>query len=58
MRILRDEELASVRGGEPLTLSAVMAMMAVAVVTIVCYKLFQSGKGKVSLPGPFSFSWE
>lgn len=58
MRELNDTEMLSVRGGEAITLTSIMALMAVAVVTIVCYKLFRSGKGKVSLPGSFSFSWE
>lgn len=58
MRELSDEECLKVVGGEPLTLASVMAMMSVAIVTVVCYRLFKSGKGKVSLPGPFSFTWE
>lgn len=58
MRYLTDEEMADTHGGEAVTLAAVMAMMAVSIVLVVCYRLFKSGKGKVTLPGPFSFSWE
>ena len=44
-------------GGEAITLASIMALMVVGIVTVVCYRLFKSGSGKVSLPGPFSFTW-
>ena len=45
-------------GGEAITLTAIMARLAIGLVTVICYKLFFSEKGKTTLPGGFSFSWE
>ncbi len=45
-------------GGEAITLTAIMAILAIGIVTVICYKLFFSDKGKTTLPGGFSFSWE
>ena len=45
-------------GGEAITLTAIMAILAIGLVTVICYKLFFSEKGKTTLPGGFSFSWE
>ena len=45
-------------GGEAITLTAIMAILAIGIVTVICYKLFFSEKGKTTLPGGFSFSWE
>ncbi len=45
-------------GGEAITLTAIMAILAIGIVTVICYKLFLSDKGKTTLPGGFSFSWE
>ena len=52
MRDLSLNEMEKTTGGEAITLASIMALMAV-----VCYRLFKSGSGKVSLPGPFSFTW-
>ena len=43
--------------GEALTLTAVMAVAAVAVMAVVVYRLFMSGKGSAAIPGGFKFSW-
>ena len=45
-------------GGEAITLTAIMAILSIGLVTVICYKLFFSEKGKTTLPGGFSFSWE
>lgn len=45
-------------GGEAITLTAIMAILAIGLVTVICYKLFFSEKGKTTFPGGFSFSWE
>lgn len=59
MRKLTSEEEERVVGGEAITLSAILALLAIGIVTVVCYKLFVShGDGKVVLPGGFTFSWE
>lgn len=58
MRELSLEEEKMTTGGEAITLSAIMALLAIGLVTVVCYKLFFSkGSGKVTLPGGFIFQW-
>lgn len=57
LRRLSREEMAAERGGEALTLSAVMAILAIAIVVVVCYRLFNSSKGSTSFPGGFRFDW-
>ena len=47
-----------VRGGEAITLTSIMAILAIGIVTVVIYKLFFSSKGKTILPGGFTFQWE
>jgi len=44
--------------GEALTLTAVMAVLAVAVMAVVCYRLFRSSQGSAKVPGGWSFSWK
>lgn len=43
--------------GEAITLTAVMAICAVAIVAVVCYRIFMSEKGQTSLPGGWRFVW-
>ena len=43
--------------GEALTLTAVMAVLATAIIAVIVYKLFLSDKGKASVPGGWKFSW-
>ena len=58
MKELSVEEEKQVEGGEAITLSAMMALLAIGIVSIVCYKIFFSHKGgKVALPGGFTFQW-
>jgi len=54
---LDDEEMKKIKGGEALTLTAVMALLAIGLVTIICYKFFFSKAGKAILPGGFTFQW-
>lgn len=51
-------ELAAIKPGESLTFAAVMVIIAVAVMTVVVYKLLRSGEGTVKLPGGWSFTWK
>ncbi len=52
------EEMALVKGGEAITLTAIMALLAIAIVTVVVYKIFRSdGDSKIILPGGFTFQW-
>jgi len=56
--ILSDQELATITGGEPITMTAVMAILIIAVVTVIVYKLFISRTGQTTLPGGFKFEWK
>ena len=43
--------------GEALTLTAVMAVLATAIVAVIVYRLFMSKKGTATVPGGWKFSW-
>jgi hypothetical protein len=58
IRRLSQAEAVEVKGGEAITLSAVMALMAIAIIAIVCYRIFMGKTGKVNLPGGFVFQWD
>ena len=55
-RKLTTEECKSIYVGEAITLSAVLAVLAAAVVAVIIYKLFLSSKGGASI-GDWKFSW-
>ena len=57
MRKLSESELSSIYVGEAITLTAVMAVMAAAVMAVIVYKLFISDKGNATVPGGWKFSW-
>ena len=57
LRKLSRDEMRRETGGEALTLSALMAVLAVAIVAVICYRFFISGKGSATLPGGFKFDW-
>ncbi|MCR5505844.1 MAG: hypothetical protein K6F07_02485 [Bacilli bacterium] len=57
LKPLNQQELSSHYVGEGITLAAVMAVIAVAIVAVVVYKLFLSKKGETSIPGGWKFSW-
>ena len=56
-QIMTLEELENHRVGEAITVTAVMALVCVAVMAVVVYRLFRSGKGGVTVPGGWKFSW-
>ncbi len=56
-RILDIEEEKKVIGGEAITLTAVLAIMAIGLVAIIAFKFFTSTEGKAVLPGGFTFQW-
>lgn len=58
MEELTKQEMASLKGGEVITLTAVLAVLAVAILAVVCYRLFMSGEGSVTLPGGYKFTWD
>ena len=43
--------------GAAITLTSVMAIVAIAIVAVVVYKLFLSKKGSTSIPGGWKFTW-
>jgi hypothetical protein len=57
IKALTLEEASQVRGGEAITLTIVLTYLAVSILTIVVWKLYTSGKGKIQLPGGFNFEW-
>ena len=57
MKILNDQELDLIKGGEPLTLTAVLAVLATAIVAVIVYRLFMSEEGSTTLPGGWKFTW-
>lgn len=54
---MNSEELANEISGEAITLTAVMAVLASAVIAVVIYKLFLSKKGSAQIPGGWKFTW-
>ena len=56
-RLLTAEEEKNVVGGEAITLTAVLALMAIGLVAIIAFKFFTSSEGKAVLPGGFTFQW-
>lgn len=50
-------ELRSIKPGEALSFAAIMAVIAVAVMAVVIYKLLQSKEGGVKMPGGWNFTW-
>ena len=56
-QIMTPEEMSNHRVGEAITVTAVMALVCVAVMAVVVYRLFRSGKGGVTVPGGWKFSW-
>lgn len=55
--LMNKNELCSQKVGEAITLTAVMAVLATAVIAVVIYKLFLSNKGGATIPGGWKFSW-
>lgn len=56
-QIMTPEEMENHYVGEAITVTAVMAILTVAVMAGVVYRLFRSSKGGVTVPGGWKFSW-
>ena len=56
-RILSEKEMMETKGGEAITLTAVMAVLCAAVIAVVIYRLFMSNKGTATVPGGWKFTW-
>ena len=57
LKELNDEEMKNIEGGEAITLTGIMAILAIAIIVVVCYRFFISPSGSVELPGGFEFEW-
>ena len=55
--LMSQKEMENHYVGEALTITAVMAVLTVAVMAVVIYRLFRSSKGGVTVPGGWKFSW-
>lgn len=54
---LSRKEMTSHLVGEAITLTAVMAILCIAVMAVVVYRLFMSNKGSAAVPGGWKFTW-
>lgn len=57
MTKLNFNNLKHIAPGEAITLTAILAVLSVAIVAVVVYRLFMSSSGSTTLPGGFKFSW-
>ncbi len=53
---LTEKEANNICVGEPITLAAVLAILATAVISVIIYKLFLSKKGNATVGG-WKFTW-
>lgn len=56
-RELTEEECKNIQTGA-VTLTAVMAICAIAIVAVVVYRLFMSKEGSSTIPGGWKFTWK
>ena len=57
MKLLSEQEMEETVSGEALTLTAVMAVLATAIIAVIVYRMFMSNKGSATVPGGWKFSW-
>ena len=56
--LMNEQELTETVSGEAITLTAVLAVLATAVISVVVYRLFMSKKGSTTVPGGWKFTWD
>ena len=56
--LICEEEMKKIVGGSVAQLSTVLAVGAIALITITVFKLYQSSKGKSAFGSGFEFQWE
>lgn len=56
-QIMNESELETCSSGEAITIAAVMAILATAIVAVVVYRLFMSNKGTLAAPGGWKITW-
>ena len=55
---ISEREMMNIRGGAIPQLATVLAVGAIALITVTVFKLYQSTKGQSSFGNGFSFEWE
>ena len=56
-QLMNEQELSNCKSGEAITLAAVMAILATAIIAVVVYRVFMSNKGTIAAPGGWKISW-
>ena len=56
-QLLTEQEMQENFSGEAITLTAVMAILATAIIAVIVYRMFMSNKGNATVPGGWKFSW-
>lgn len=57
MELLNLNKEKEVKGNEAITIATVAAILSIAILSIVVWKLLTTNKGSVSIPGGFKFEW-
>lgn len=57
-QLMNELEMKMIKGGAVPTLATVLAVGAIALITVTVFKIYQSTKGKSSFGNGFSFEWE
>lgn len=55
---LSDQELSEIKVGEAITLTSIMAVLAIAITAVVVYRVFKSKAGSTTIPGGWKFEWK
>ena len=58
LRTMNAEELETIVPGEAFTLTAVMAVLAIAITAVIVYKIFKTSTGSAKIPGGWQFTWK
>ena len=58
MEPLTYQQMEEINAGEPISLTAVMAVMIIAISIVIVYRLFISKQGSAKIPGGFTFEWK
>ena len=56
--LISEADMKYIKGGAVPTLATVLAVGAIALITVTAFKLYQSTKGKSSFGSGFDFEWE
>lgn len=55
--VLKESETKQIKGGALPTLATVLAIGAIALITVTVFKIYQSSEGKSSFGNGFGFEW-